>query len=255
MKTRLQVSILLLAASLLLTACAAPAAAPTADVITDPTATEVMPTAEAATDPAPTAEIPTAAPTEAPTEAQPAAGNGVRTYVIVPERSKVSYSVGEVFFNENNRFNLAVGITQQVNGEVYLDFGAPDKSSIGVITVDISTFTSDSGRRDNAIRTRWLESQRYPIATFTPKSVTGIPAAYQDGSEVELQVSGDLTVREVSQPVTFVVKAKLNGEELTGSANTEILMSNFGFSPPDIAGMLKAEDKVVIDFEFVAVPK
>ncbi len=243
MKKRLPVMIALLAAGSLLAACAAPAA--------PPTATEAPPTPQMATEIVPVVDM----PTKTPAAAQTAAGSDLRTYVIVPERSKVSYTVGEVFFNENNRFNLAVGITQQVSGEVYLDFAAPQKSSIGVITVDISTFKSDSSRRDNAIRTRWLESQRYPKAVFTPKSVTGIPAAYQDGSQLELQVSGDLTVREVSQPVTFMVKAKLVGEELTGSANTEILMSSFGFSAPDIAGMLKAEDKVVIDFEFVALPQ
>jgi len=251
-KTNLTNLTILTLAALVLAACAAPAATAASTAIpTQALVATGAPTVAAATETAPAAtEItdPTAAP-------ESSGSADVRTYVIVPERSKVSYSVGEVFFNDNNRFNLAVGVTQKVNGEVFLNFAVPEQSSIGPVTVDISTFVSNSNRRDNAIRTRWLESQSYPLSTFTPKSVTGIPAQYTDGTEIELQVEGDLTVREVTQPVTFIVKAKLVGEELTGTANTEILMSNFGFDAPDIAGMLKAEDKVVIDFEFVAVPK
>jgi len=128
----------------------------------------------------------------------------------------------------------------------------PEQSSVGTITVDISTFTSDSSRRDNAIRNRWLESATYPMATFVPTQVSGLSADVQAGETVNLQISGDLTVREVTKPVTFDVQVRLENDVLQGSATTEVLMTDFGFSPPDIAGMLRAEDKVKIDFTFSA---
>ncbi len=248
MKARLLSALTLLA--LLLAACA-PAAAPAAPTAIPATgATSAPIQAQPTTPPAATS-----APTIAADPTQPAAGgDDVRTYAIVPEQSSVTYSVGEVFFNDNNRFNLAVGKTQKVNGDVLLNFTHPEQSTLGTITVDISAFESDSSRRDNAIRGRWLESARFPLATFAPTAVSGLSADAQAGQTLNFQVTGDLTVRDTTRPVTFNVQARLENETLQGSASTEVLMSDFNFSPPDIAGMLKAEDEVKIDFTFVARP-
>ncbi|HEY9087302.1 MAG TPA: YceI family protein [Anaerolineaceae bacterium] len=246
---------MLIGLCLLLAACAPAATQAVSTSIPDTGQTPAAAT-QAPTQTTQPSTAPTSAPTTEPaaTAAQGSASADVRTYRIVPEQSTVSYSVGEVFFNENNRFNLAVGTTQQVNGEVFLNFTRPEESTVGPITVDISTFTSDSSRRDNAIRGRWLESSRFPLATFTPTQVSGLNADVQAGQTVNLQVTGDLTVRDVTRPVTFAVQVKLENDVLQGSATTEILMTDFGFSPPDIAGMLKAEDTVKIDFTFTAEP-
>jgi polyisoprenoid-binding protein YceI len=224
-------------------------------------ATQAMPSAIPATGATATAPMPqpTQATTQSPTgEATPqssgSGGDDIRTYTILPDQSSVTYSVGEVFFNDNNRFNLAVGKTQQVNGEVFLNFTHPEQSNLGTITVDISAFESDSSRRDNAIRDRWLESSKFPLATFVPTQVSGLSADVQAGQTVNLQITGDLTVRDATRPVTFDVQVTLENDQLQGSASTEVLMTDFNFTPPDIAGMLKAEDKVKIDFTFVAAP-
>ena len=243
----------LTALCLLLAACT-PAAVtetiPSAIPATGATATAFMPEPTQAV----TAAATQTATSEATSASSGSASDDVRTYTIVPEQSSVTYSVGEVFFNDNNRFNLAVGKTQQVNGEVLLNFTHPEQSSLGTITVDISAFESDSSRRDNAIRDRWLESRRFPLATFAPTQVSGLSADVQAGQTVNLQITGDLTVRDTTRPVTFDVQVKLENDLLQGSASTEVLMTDFNFTPPDIAGMLKAEDKVKIDFTFVAAP-
>lgn len=196
-----------------------------------------------------------AAQPAAPDGSTPAAGDDIRTYSIVPEQTTAQYEVNEVFFNENNRLNTAIGVTNVVSGDVLLNFTDPQKSTLGEVTVDISTLTSDSGRRDNAIRSRWLESSRFPIVTFTTTSVEGLPANYDMGSEITFKVNGDMTVRDTTRPVTFDVTAKLDGDTLTGSAVTQIKMTDFNFDPPDIAGVLKADNDAKIVIKFVAVKK
>ena len=128
----------------------------------------------------------------------------------------------------------------------------PQNSMVGPITIDISAFKSDSDRRDKAIQDKWLESATYPIATFTPTEITGLPETYTDGEEITLQITGDLTVRETTTPVTFETTGQITGEEMTGTATTTIQMTDFGFEPPDIAGVLKAENDAKITFDFVA---
>ena len=175
-------------------------------------------------------------------------------YQIVAGESQASYEVGETFFNQNNRFNVAVGVTSDISGAVELNISTPSQSKVSKITVDISKLKSDSGRRDNTIRERFLESGRFPVATFVPTSIEGLPATYTEGQEISFKVTGDLIVHETTQPVTFDVTVKLSGDTLTGTATTTILMSNFGIGPIKMAGILGTEDEVKLTFNFVASP-
>ena len=182
----------------------------------------------------------------------PAPEGGMEVFIIVPGESGVSYEVGEVLLNQNNAFNLAVGVTYEVNGEILVDRSNPQNSSIGPIRVDISQFTSDNQRRDNTIRERFLESAKFPIVEFTPLEIQGLPESYQEGQQITFQVSGDLTVRDVTKPVTFEVSFVGESDTITGEATTTILMSNFGFGPISIGGILNTEDEVKVKFVFVA---
>jgi polyisoprenoid-binding protein YceI len=179
---------------------------------------------------------------------------GIQTFRIVPGESKVTYEVGEVFLNQDNAFNLAVGITTDINGEILVDRENPQNSSISIVSVDISKFTSDNQRRDNAIRERFLQSAQYPIVQFSPQDIQGLPDSYEPGEVITFQVSGDLTIRDVTKPVTFDVKMSGIGDTITGEATTLILMSDYGFGPISIAGILNTEDEVNIKINFVAQP-
>jgi polyisoprenoid-binding protein YceI len=231
---------------ILLAACAAPQSAQTPMPIA--TAASTAPVAENSSTPA---NVPSA-------KSSPAVGTtaqtGVVVYKIVPSESQVSYEVGETFINQSNRFNLAIGVTKQVSGEITADKSDPTKSNISPITVDISQFTSDSDRRDSAIRGHWLESEKYPQAVFTPTKIDGLPSSYTEAKDYAFKVSGDLKVRDTTKPVTFDVTVQLNGETLSGTAVTTIQLSDFNVGPISIGGMLNTEDKAKLTLKFVAKP-
>ncbi|MFP4440398.1 MAG: YceI family protein [Chloroflexaceae bacterium] len=237
---------------------AAAATEPAEDAATEPTEMPaVAPAEDAATEPT---EMPAVAPAEdaatEPTEtAQTDAASTAQRYLIVPTESEVRYEVEETFLREGNRLATAIGVTQEIEGAITVDPENPQNSTVGVITIDISAFTSDEDRRDQAIRDRWLESATYPIATFEPTEITGLPETYTEGEELSFQVTGDMTVRETTNPVTFDVTAQVMDGELVGTATTDIKMTDFGFDPPDIAGILRAEDDVRLIFDFVARPE
>ena len=187
-------------------------------------------------------------------QAPPAASVGLERFVIVPEDSQVAYHVGEVFFNQNHQFNLATGVTKALRGEVLIDRTHPRRSQVGPITVDISQFASDSARRDEMIRGRWLESSRFPIAEFMPTAFQGLPDGDVQGRGIPLKITGDLRIRDVTRSATFDVSLKLEAETITGVATTTILMTDFGFDPPSILGILKAGNEVNLEFRFTARP-
>lgn len=182
--------------------------------------------------------------------ASPSPAAAIR-FAIVPAASTVTYRVGETFVT-GNQFATAVGTTHAIQGDVFVDRAHPANSRIGTIAIDISTFQSDRARRDRAIREGWLESAKFPTATFTPTAIQGLPTAYTDGQEIRVQVPGNLRVRDVTKPVTFTGTVKLAGDTLNGTFQTMVLMTDFGFEPPAILGTLKAENQVKLELQFTA---
>ncbi|MBN2499987.1 MAG: YceI family protein [Anaerolineales bacterium] len=174
-------------------------------------------------------------------------------YVIASDHSVVIYEVGETLLDEGNRYHTATGRTSSVSGTVYVDLDNPQNSNIGPLSINISTFQSDSEQRDASLRKYWLESEQYPLATFIPTALTGLPSSYQEGREVSFTVTGDLTVHGVTRQITFDVTVNVNDEQLSGQAIGYLLMPDFDIVPPSIAGVLQAEELVTIKFEFVAI--
>jgi predicted lipoprotein with Yx(FWY)xxD motif len=181
------------------------------------------------------------------------AGVEPAVFSIIPGESQISYEVGETFLGDN-RFATAIGITPQVTGTIMGDLTDPRSVVLGPIEVDISQFKSDSERRDNKIREDFLESTQFPLAIFKPTTIEGMPGEYVQGDPVTLSITGDLTIKEATQPVTFEVTTQLDDAELIGEATTTILMSDFGVGPISILGFLETEDEVLLTFNFVARP-
>ena len=174
-----------------------------------------------------------------------AATTGGTRYAIVATNSKATYKVNETFINQGNRFNTAQGTTGDVTGDITINKQNPSLSTVGTVKVDISKLASDSGQRDNQIRNRWLESTKYPTATFVPKRLEGLPTTpYADGQDLTFKIVGDLTIRTVTKEVTFDATGKIVGDTFTGTSTTKFNMTDFGFDPPDVAGIVKAENGV-----------
>jgi polyisoprenoid-binding protein YceI len=113
---------------------------------------------------------------------------GAERFVIDPAVSTVAYRVGETALSQN-RFHTATGVTNAIQGNVDVDLTHPQMARIGMVTVDLSQLRSDSARPDSALRTRWLESAKYPTAAFTPIAIEGLPDTYTDGRVVPVRVT------------------------------------------------------------------
>lgn len=245
----------LMATALLLAACPAAAPAPA----TAPTDTALP---APANPPAPT-EAPAAPPTNTPApqavdtpaaEAQPgeaASAAQPRTFVVLPAQTSAQYSIDEIFINQSNRLNTAVGVTSQVTGSLTLDYANPSASQLGEFVVDISTLKSDSSRRDGAIRDRWIETARYPLVTFAAKEIRDFPAGAKEGEPVQFKIAGDMLIRETTREQVWDVTATLNGDTLSGTATTFLMLADYNVPVPDMLGILKVTDGLTATLNFV----
>ncbi len=189
-----------------------------------------------------TASIPTASGTTcvAPT-------GDASAYNLVSNQSEASYKVQEQFLNRDLP-NDAIGTTKNVQGSFLLTSGSQPVITQLKMSADLRTLTSDQQRRDDAIKDRWLESNTYPNATFVAKNVQ-VPS---NQGQVTFNMTGNMTIHGVTRQETFKVTGKLTGDTITGTATTNILMKNYGFDAPSIAGMLTVKDGVTVTFNFTA---
>ena len=257
MKRLVIVTILFVLLTAGVAACAGQSAAPAASEAAPAAEEAAAPAESVATEavempqPDPAGQVDEATPP--PVEEQVAGAAGTRTFQLVPEQSSMQYFVEEEFFGQAVPFVTAIGKTSALNGSVALQFdGNAVQIESGAFEADISTLTSDRPRRDQAIRDRWLQSSRYPIATFVAGEALNVPADADYGQDIAFQVSGDMTIREVTNPLTWDMTASIDGDTLAGTATTFFYMKDYGFDPPDIAGILRVTDGVTVTVDFVA---
>jgi polyisoprenoid-binding protein YceI len=203
--------------------------------------------------------VPPTAPEPAAESVSEAAPTGVRTFVVVPEESQASYIVDEEFLSEalsklgiEAGKTVVVGTTPGVSGEIQLNLEGAEPVESAQFSVDMTGLQTDQDRRDNWLKDNAIETSRFPAATFTATSVTGLPESINEGEEISFELTGDLTVRDVTKSVTFAVTAVLQGDTLEGTAVLPLKISDFGIAPPDFANTLTVADEFRIEVVLTA---
>lgn len=145
-----------------------------------------------------------------------------------------------------------IGISDQIAGQIVLDFSDLSKTQVGEILVNARTLATDEERRNQAIRNRILFTDQYEYIRFQPTEITGLSGKGVPGQPFSFQIAGELTIRDVTQPVVFDVT--MTGETLgriNGVANTVIKRSDFNLIVPDVPFVANVGEDVVIEIDLV----
>lgn len=205
----------------------------------------------------PATEVP---PTEVPATEEPAseaaasddAAEERLLFRIQQDESEVRFNIDETL---NGERITVVGTTDQVAGDIIVDFGNPGSSQLGTIRINVRTLATDNNFRNQAIRGRILESGRdeFEFAEFVPTDVAGLPESVAVGDTIAFQVTGDLTLKETTQSVTFDAEVTVADEaRLEGLAQATILYRDFNLVIPDVPGVSDVADEVILEIDFVA---
>ena len=222
-------------------AVAVPTPPPPAATV-EPTAT-VAPIPTATTAPAPTPASTAAAPT-APSEATQSA-----TAFVLGEGTVARYMVEEVLASQG--FKVATGETSEVVGRIVFDADGAIVADESSIVIQAGTLKTDNDRRDRYVREQTLQTANYPEIIFRPTSAEGLPSPLSEaGGEVEFTLSGDLTIRDQTRPVTWDVTAEF-GDSITGLAVIDINFEQFGMDKPSVAVVVSVGDTIRLELDFV----
>jgi polyisoprenoid-binding protein YceI len=114
---------------------------------------------------------------------------------------------------------------------------------------------TDNNFRNRAIQNEILDTGNYEFITFSPTSIEGLPASASIGEEVEFVLGGDLTIRDITNPVQFIVRATAAAEDqLVGTATASVFREDYGLQIPSVPNVANVEEEVELIIDFVANP-
>jgi polyisoprenoid-binding protein YceI len=207
-------------------------------------------TALPAQEAAPTEPSDTIAAATPTTEAAAAEGAGPQVYEISQADSEVRFELEEDLRGERTQ---VVGITDQVAGQIALNLEDLSTVQVGVIQINARTLLTDNNFRNRAIQNEILDTGAYEFITFTPTAVNDLPASAAVGDELSFTIDGALTIRDITQPVTFAVTATAASEtRLTGSATATVARADFDLRIPQVRNVANVDEEVVLFIDFVA---
>jgi polyisoprenoid-binding protein YceI len=135
----------------------------------------------------------------------------------------------------------------KISGTVMLDDTDITKSTVDV-TIDATSVDTRVSRRDDDLKSEgFLNAAQYPTITFKSTKI-------EKAGEGKLKVTGDLTIKGVTKPVTLDVDGPtptitaMGGQRRGFSATTTINRNDFGVSK-DPAPMIGNDLMIQIDCE------
>jgi polyisoprenoid-binding protein YceI len=187
-----------------------------------------------------------------------AARAGAQTLTIDPASSTATIEVGKA-----GMFSFAAGHTHEVRGPIEIgtiDFDAHDagRNRVDLVIGSSALLVSPKGEPPDDVPKvqaamqgeKVLDSARFPKITFTSTGVSGV----REAASFDATVTGTLTIRGKSQPVTTIVHVQRTASALTATGHFTIRQTAFGIQPISVAGVVKVEDELKIAFAITAKP-
>ncbi|ADG76393.1 YceI family protein [Cellulomonas flavigena DSM 20109] len=153
----------------------------------------------------------------------------------VTDGSFAGYRVEEVLRGQDV---TVTGRTEQVTGEVTV---ADGELTAATVEVDMASIATDQPPRDGYFRDQAIEVRRFPTGTFTLTEPADI-----DGADVQL--TGDLTIRDVTREVTVDAQVAADGDTVQVVGSAPITFTEFGVTAPSL-GFVTVEEDGFVEFD------
>ena len=162
----------------------------------------------------------------------------------------VGYRVTENFAGDVVE-KTATGRTAAVEGTITVDGTAITATGF---TADLTQLKSDQARRDSSLAARGIETERFPTATFALTQPVTLPAAPAKGEDLQLTVTGDLTLHGVTKPVDVAIEARWDGPTISVAGHAPITFADFGMDRIELPGFVTTDDQGTLELQLLFVP-
>lgn len=176
-----------------------------------------------------------------------------RTLFRLASGSEVRFNIGETLLGNPK---TVIGTTNQVAGDLLVDFDDLANTELGTIQVNVRTLETDNEIRTRALRGQILQAElpEYEFAQFVPTALIDLPERVTFGQPFEFEIRGSLTVHGVTRETTFsATLTPVDAGQLDGSATATVNYSDFGMSIPEAPGVANVSDEVRLEIDFTAL--
>jgi polyisoprenoid-binding protein YceI len=171
------------------------------------------------------------------------------SYTVVPGPTETPTFVG---YRVTEQLAAAVveqettGRTPEVTGTFTIS--ANTVSDVNV-TANLLNLQSDDNRRDNAIKTRGLESEQFPEATFVLTEPIELPAEPELGETVTAAAVGDFTLHGVTNRVEIPIEGRWDGTFIQVVGSLPIVFADYGMEAPSAPIVASIDDEGEMEFQ------
>jgi polyisoprenoid-binding protein YceI len=195
----------------------------------------------------------------APLLAQAPAAATVRTYTITDDGK--NYAT----FESEATLETIKGTTTKLSGTITAD-PANANGAAATITVDLGALDTGISMRNEHMRgAKFLDTEKFPTASFKTVSVTGAKTITAN-QPVELSLTGDFTLHGVTKRITVPARVVVipenemtkssrgPGDWIHGTVTFPIKLTDYSIAVPEKL-VLKLADNVNVRVDFFAVAK
>jgi polyisoprenoid-binding protein YceI len=144
----------------------------------------------------------------------------------VGDGSIVGHRVSQELFGQSAE---AVGRSEGVTGSLTMDGTTVTEATF---EVDMATFESDESRRDGQFEGRIMEVDQFPTASFVLIEPIELGEKPAEGAEVEVEITGELTLHGVTRPVTIPHVARLDGSTFAVNGSVTVTFADYEIDDP-----------------------
>ena len=178
------------------------------------------------------------------------AAAGTTIYALVPGESGVRFTMDELLRGQPK---TVVGVTGLVSGQIALDLDDLSTAQVGIIQANARSFYTDDAFRDEALHSVIIDSLTYPLVVFAPEEIAGLPEQIEVGETAVFTLTGNLTIKDVTEPVTFECTAvPTTATQLEGHCAATISRADFGLAIPEVPQVADVDEDFLIEIDFVA---
>ncbi|MFH8381498.1 YceI family protein [Kitasatospora sp. NPDC018058] len=169
-------------------------------------------------------------------------------YVLDPAHTRIGFVARHAMVTKVR------GAFHRFEGAAHLDGGDPSRST-AQLTIKAESIDTGVEQRDQHLRTNdFLDAPNYPDITFRTTSV-------EPGSDTEYRVTGDLTIKDTTRPVTIDFEYTGNAVDPYGNlrvgleGSVTISRKDYGvtWNAALEGGGVLVGDKVVLEFDISAI--
>lgn len=158
---------------------------------------------------------------------------GARNFVLISEESEAEYSINEILRGVPT---LVVGKSQALSGNILAQPENNFEIIGGEIKLDAKSFKTAISARDNNVANLILRANEpgNEFIIFKPSAISGLEEELVLNQDLEVEITGDLTIAGITQSMNFVGTVNWSDENnLSGIITADLTYANFGLALPD----------------------